>query len=111
MARSVVVGGEQYKIRNIVGVWLGLPLITLGIYHFVWWYKINNEARRYLRDVRISPGLSLLAILVGWLLIVPSVRLRLQDLHSNPADGAGGQGPIADRTGARAGAGLCVRVA
>jgi hypothetical protein len=24
------------KRRNIVGVWLGLPLITLGIYSLVW---------------------------------------------------------------------------
>ncbi len=71
MAREVVVGGEVFKWRNPIGVWLGLPLITLGIYFFVWWYKINNEARRYLRDPSIRPGVSLLAVLLGWILIVP----------------------------------------
>ncbi|MDQ6712097.1 MAG: DUF4234 domain-containing protein, partial [Candidatus Dormibacteraeota bacterium] len=49
MAQNVVVDGETFKRRNVVGVWLGLPLITFGIYHIVWYYKINNEARRFLR--------------------------------------------------------------
>ncbi len=71
MARTVVVGNETFKRRNIVGVWLGLPLVTLGIYQFVWWYKINNEARRYLRDNSIRPGISLLAMTLGSVLIVP----------------------------------------
>ena len=71
MARTVVVGNETFKKRNIVAVWLLLPLITLGIYHLVWYYKINNEARRYLKDNTISPGLSLLAITLGAILIVP----------------------------------------
>ncbi|HEV2014568.1 MAG TPA: DUF4234 domain-containing protein [Candidatus Dormibacteraeota bacterium] len=71
MARTVVVGNETFKRRNIVGVWLGLPLITFGIYHFVWYYKINDEARRFLRDDSIRPGISLLAITLGGFLIVP----------------------------------------
>src|SRR2546421_12526813 len=71
MARTVVVGTETFKRRNIVGVWLGLPLITLGICPFVWHYKVNNEARRYLRDNSIRPGISLLAVTLGAFLIVP----------------------------------------
>lgn len=71
MAQTVVVGNQTFKRRNIVGVWLGLPLITLGIYHLVWYYKINNEARRYLGDDSISPGISLLAITLGGFLIIP----------------------------------------
>lgn len=71
MAQTVVVGNQTFKRRNIVGVWLGLPLITLGIYHLVWYYKINNEARRYLGDDKISPGISLLAITLGAFLIIP----------------------------------------
>ena len=71
LARTVVVGNDTFKRRNIVGVWLGLPLITLGIYPFVWHYKVNNEARRYLRDNTIRPGISLLAITLGSFLIVP----------------------------------------
>jgi len=71
MARQVNLGGEIFKRRNPIGVWLVLPFITLGIYFFVYWYKINNEARRYLRDPSIQPGISLLAVLLGWILIVP----------------------------------------
>ena len=71
MAEIVTVGSEQFKRRNLAGVWLGLPLITLGIYSLVWWYKINNEARRYLGDPTIRPVRSLLAVLIGWVLIVP----------------------------------------
>src|SRR5438309_5240404 len=52
MAQQVVIGNETFKRRHPVGVWLGMPLITLFIYYFVWYYKINNEARRYLRDPR-----------------------------------------------------------
>ena len=71
MAEIVAVDGQQYKKRNIFGVWLGLPLITLGIYGFVWWYKINDEARRYLNDDSIKPGVALLALIPGFLLVVP----------------------------------------
>jgi drug/metabolite transporter (DMT)-like permease len=70
MAEIVRVEGEEYKRRNPWGVW-GLTLITVGIYGFVWYYKINNEARKYLRDQDIKPGIALLAIILGWLLIVP----------------------------------------
>ena len=35
--------GLQMKLRNPVAVWLGLPLITLGIYTFVWQSKIHSE--------------------------------------------------------------------
>jgi hypothetical protein len=71
MARTVVIGNETFKRRNLVGVWLGLPLITFGIYHLVWYYKVNNEARRFLRDDSIKPGISLLAITLGAFLIIP----------------------------------------
>jgi Domain of unknown function (DUF4234) len=71
MAQLVVIGNQTYKKRNVVGVWLGLPLITLGIYSLVWIYKVNNEARRFLGDNSIQPALSVLAFLPGGLLIVP----------------------------------------
>ncbi len=71
MAEIVRVGNQEFKKRNIFGVWLGLPLITLGIYTFVWYYKINDEARRYLGDDTIRPGISVLALSLGWVLILP----------------------------------------
>lgn len=71
MAEIITIDGEQYRKRNIFAVWLGLPFITLGIYGFVWWYKINDEARRYLQDDSIRPGVAVLALLPGAILIVP----------------------------------------
>ena len=71
MAQLVVIGNQTYKKRNVVAVWLGLPLITLGIYSLVWIYKVNDEARRFLGDNSIRPALSVLAFLPGGLLIVP----------------------------------------
>ncbi len=40
---------------------LGLSIITFGIYYFVWYYKINNEIRRHDPDIKVSPGLAVLA--------------------------------------------------
>lgn len=71
MAEQIVIGTETFKRRHPLAVWLGLPIITLGIYHFVWHYKVNDEARRYLRDPTIRPAISVLALLLGWILIVP----------------------------------------
>jgi hypothetical protein len=71
VAEIVHVAGQEFKKRNIFAVWLGLPIVTLGVYTFVWYYKINDEARRYLGDESIRPGVSVVAILFGWLLIVP----------------------------------------
>lgn len=63
--------GRAGKTRNIWLVWLVWPFLTLGIYHFVWWYKINREARDFDENIAVEPVLSLLAITVGWLIIVP----------------------------------------
>jgi hypothetical protein len=63
--------GVLGKRRNPFAVWLGLPLITLGVYCFVWVYKTNRELTEYDRRIRVNPTMSVLAFLIGWLLIVP----------------------------------------
>src|SRR6516164_7788336 len=63
--------GLTGKHRNSVLVWLVWPLITLGIYHLYWWYKINDEARRLDPSIEVNPLLSLLAFFPGALIIVP----------------------------------------
>ncbi len=68
---SAAGAGVLGKHRNPFAVWLGLPLITLGVYYFVWVYKTNRELAEYDRRIRVNPALSLLAFLVGWLIIVP----------------------------------------
>jgi hypothetical protein len=70
MAETVTIEGQQYLKRNPLGV-LGLSLITLGIYFFVWYYKINVEVQRKENDQTMSPMRSLMAMIFGWLIIVP----------------------------------------
>ena len=66
----------QAKIRHPL-IAFGLIFLTLGIYYFVWYYKINRELRDLGRatgeEERLgrSPLSSLLAISIGWLIIVP----------------------------------------
>lgn len=63
------------KIRNPWAVSL-LPFVTFGIYHLVWWYRINRELCDfgYANDVDLgtSPALSTLALFPGGLIIVPA---------------------------------------
>ena len=76
MAETLEIRGSQHrvKIRNPLAVAL-LSFITLGIYHVVWWYKINRElcdfgeARG--RDLGHSPALSTLAVFPGFIVIIP----------------------------------------
>ena len=63
--------GKVGKTRNIFLVWLVWPLITLGIYFFVWYYKVNREARDFDSRIEVSPVVALLAVLVGWIIIIP----------------------------------------
>jgi hypothetical protein len=66
--------GSEVKVRSPWAAAL-LPIITLGIYHFVWWYKINKELKAYGEakghDLGQNPTNSLLALIPGFLIIVP----------------------------------------
>lgn len=77
MAEEVQITGtrDTAKIRNPLGV-VGLSLITLGIYYFVWYFKVNNELSnlgesRGTEELGTAPTKSLLAMVPGFLLIVP----------------------------------------
>lgn len=70
MAEPVLINGEPFKKRSPIGV-LVLAIITLGVYYFYWYFQINDELRRYERDDSISPTRSLMAVLFGWIIIVP----------------------------------------
>jgi hypothetical protein len=67
---------ERVKVRSPWAVAL-LPFITLGIYHLVWWYRINRELRDYGEakghDLGQNPTNSLLALFPGALIIVPAL--------------------------------------
>lgn len=65
---------DRAKIRSPWAAAL-LPLITFGIYHLVWWYRINREMRDYGKakgyDLGQNPTNSVLALFPGGLIIVP----------------------------------------
>ncbi|TDB95207.1 DUF4234 domain-containing protein [Actinomadura sp. 7K534] len=62
----VAVGaGSNMKRRNPVGAWLGLPLITFGIYGLVWFYKVHSELHAYDRRIGDSSVNALLSMLFG----------------------------------------------
>jgi Domain of unknown function (DUF4234) len=67
---------EEVKVRSLWAVAL-LPIITLGIYHLVWWYKINKELKAYGEakgyDLGQNPTNSVLALFPGGLIIVPAI--------------------------------------
>lgn len=69
MADLVVTSdGIGYKRRNPWGVLL-LSFVTLGIYFFVWWYKINNELKNI--GIKSDPTMSTLAVTLGAIVVVP----------------------------------------
>lgn len=78
MAYEMKIRGTQdeVKIRNPWAVAL-LPIITLGIYTLVWWYRINGELRDYGNakgyDLGQNPTNSLLALFPGGLIVVPAL--------------------------------------
>lgn len=70
-----VAQGSAMKRRNPVVVWILLPLITLGIYHFVWYYLIHREMADFDRR-KVDPpvvGPLLVLLLLGWTIIAPLI--------------------------------------
>ncbi len=66
--------GLQMKLRNPFAAWIGLPLITLGIYHFVWYYKIHREMSEFDRRRNIPvAGPMLVLLFLSWTVIAPLV--------------------------------------
>ena len=67
---------SEVKIRSPWAAAL-LPIVTLGIYHLVWWYRINRELRDFGRargyDLGQNPTNSVLALFPGGLIIVPAL--------------------------------------
>jgi hypothetical protein len=67
---------DQVKVRNPWAVAL-LPIVTLGIYHLVWWYRINRELSSFGRargyDLGQSPTNSLLALFPGGIIVIPAL--------------------------------------
>ncbi|WP_244882675.1 DUF4234 domain-containing protein [Gordonia desulfuricans] len=69
-----VADGLSMKHRNPLGVWIGLPLITFGIYGLVWYYKIHKEMAQFdpRKEIPVA-GPLLVIIFLGWTIIAPII--------------------------------------
>ena len=56
---------QQTSPQDPAAVWLGLPIITLGIYGLVWYFKVHNELAGFDRRRQISPAAALCSVLFG----------------------------------------------
>jgi hypothetical protein len=86
MAEEMTIRGTQDEVK-VRSPWAAalLPIVTLGIYHFVWWYRINRELRDYgyakEQDLGQNPTNSLLALIPGFLIIVPPLVTYWRGFH------------------------------
>jgi hypothetical protein len=90
------------KLRNPWAVAL-LPFVTLGIYHLVWWYRVNRELRDFGRarghDLGQSPTSSLLAIFPGTAVVVPTLITYCRGMKRiQAAAHVGGREPVSGWT-------------
>jgi hypothetical protein len=78
MAYEMQIRGTQSEVKHR-SPWAAalLPIITLGIYHLVWWYKINKELKEYGEakghDLGQNPTNSVLALFPGGIIIIPAL--------------------------------------
>jgi len=77
MAETVDVRGLEVKLRRPWVAFL-LAIVTLGIYYLYWYYVLNRDLNDYgerlergENPLRVRAGIALLAITIGWLLIIP----------------------------------------
>ena len=94
--------GRTAKIRNPWAVLL-FAVLTLGIYYLVWYYKINREMSNWGvqndTDIGTSPGMSVIAVTIGSLLIIPPfVSIwgtgKRMERSQHAAGVHGGSGPL-----------------
>lgn len=78
MAYEMQIRGTQSEVK-VRSPWAAalLPIITLGIYHLVWWYKINKELKQFGEakghDLGQNPTNSVLALFPGGIIIIPAL--------------------------------------
>lgn len=69
-----VATGIAMKWRHPAAAWLLWPLLTLGIYHLVWYYKIHREMAEFDRRRTVPVvGPMLVLLFLSWTLIAPLV--------------------------------------
>lgn len=89
------------KERHPVAAWLLWPLLTLGIYHLVWYYKIHKEMAEFDRRRAVPiAGPMLVLLFLSWTFVAPMVSYyncgtrirnsqRAAGLHASCSPGVG----------------------
>jgi hypothetical protein len=67
------------------------------VYWYVWYYKINDEAKRYLQDESIKPWISVVAIFPGFLLLFIPVLIPNRAAHRANEEASGHHKRPSDR--------------
>jgi len=77
------------KSRN-AGLVILFSIITFGIYHVVWYYKINKEIALHDQEQQFSPGLAAFALFVpiaSWVTLYNTAnRIKLMQIQDNSRD-------------------------
>lgn len=77
------------KQRN-AGLVILYSIITLGIYHLVWYYKINKEIALHDPEQRFSPGLATWALflpIASWVTLYNTAnRIKIMQIQDNSRD-------------------------
>jgi hypothetical protein len=86
--------GLAMKRRNPLAVWLGLPLVTLGIYQLVWYYKIHKEMAEFDRRRSIPvAGPMLVLLFLSWTVIAPIISYHNAGARVRDAQRCAGLAP------------------
>ena len=74
MTDKPVATGLAMKYRNGWASWLLWPLLTLGFYHLIWYFKIHKEMAEFDRRRAIpTSGPVMVLIFLGFTLIAPLI--------------------------------------
>lgn len=97
--QNPVASGLAMKRRNPLAVWLGLPLVTLGIYHLVWYYKIHKEMAEFDRRRSIPvAGPMLVLLFLSWTFIAPIISYHNAGARIRDAQRSAGLVPTCSPT-------------
>ena len=86
--------GRAMKRRAPLAAWLGLPLLTLGIYPLVWYGLVHREMAAFdRRERRPVLGPVLVVVLLGWTVVAPLMSFAATGRRIRAAQDAAGMAP------------------
>lgn len=69
---------------------LGLSLITIGIYYYVWYHHINAEIRAHNPEIKVTPGWAVVAMMFPFVNVVSAystaARIRQMQLDEGAVE-------------------------